>query len=156
MVVYRKALAEDVDGVAPVLLKNYNIKSKEEAKEVFLEELSIYNYIVAEDDGKIVGIACWRMHGLPKHSLAECARVAIMPKYKGKGVATELFGRIVRDADRFYKTHNSKLRKIYAYMHSSNKKAQEFFSSLGLIQEAILKDHYYKGEDEYIYSMFMD
>lgn len=156
MVVYRKALAEDVDAAAVVLLKNYNIKNLEEAKEVYLEELSIYNYLVADEDGKVVGVACWRMHGLPKHQLAECARVAILPKYKGGGVATELFGRVVRDADRFYKTHGSKLRKIYAYMHSSNKKAQEFFSGLGLIREAVLKDHYYKGEDEYIYSMFMD
>lgn len=156
MVNYRKASIEDADSAAGVLLKNYNIKNLEEAKEVYLEELSIYNYILAEDEGRIIGIACWRMHGLPKHQLAECSRVAILPKYKGTGVATELFGKVVRDADRFYKTHSSKLRKIYAYVHSSNKKAQEFFSGLGLIREAVLKDHFYKGEDEFIYSMFMD
>lgn len=156
MINYRKAETSDADGVAEVLLKNYNIKSLENAKSVFVEELSMYNYFVAEEDGKVIGIACWRVHGLSKHQLAEAGRVAILPEYKGKGIATALFQRIVQNADKFYKSHNTKLRKIYAYVHSSNKKAQEFYEKLGLIKEAVLKDHYYKGEDEFVYSMFMD
>lgn len=156
MVKYRKADAKDKDGVAVVLQKNYNLKSAKEANDVFAEELSRYNYIVAEDNGKIIGIACWRVHGLPKHQVAECGRVAVLPEYAGKGIATELFEEIVQDADKFYKTHGTKLRKIYVYVHSSNKKAQEFYLGLGLINEAVLKDHYYEGEDELVYSMFLD
>lgn len=156
MVKYRKADAADSEGIAVVLLKNYNIKNLKEAKGVFLEELGRYNYVVAEANGKIVGSACWRIHGLPKHRLAEAGRVAVLPECMGKGVATALFERIVQDADKFYKAHGAKLRKIYAYVHSSNKKAQEFYSKIGLIKEAVLKDHYYKGEDELVYSMFLD
>ncbi len=152
----RKADAKDADSAAVVLLKNYNIKNLDEAKKAFLEELSRYSYVVVEENGKIIGIACWRTHGLPKHQLAESGRVAVLPEQKGKGVATALFERIVQDADKFYKAHGTKLRKIYAYVHSSNKKAAEFYSGLGLIKEAVLKDHYYKGEDEFVYSMFLD
>jgi ribosomal protein S18 acetylase RimI-like enzyme len=153
---FRKADTKDAAGVAPILLKNYNIKGTDEAKKTFMEELARYEYLVAEFEGEIVGIATWRMHGVAKHQLAEVGRVAIMPEYRGKGVASELFGKIVQYADKFYKAKKKKLRKIYVYVHSSNKKAQEFYSNLGLIKEAVLKDHYYKGEDEFIYSMFLD
>ncbi len=156
MIDYRKAAAEDSDEAAKVLLKNYNMKDMGEAKSVFNEEFERYSYMVALDGKKVIGVGCWRMHGLPKHMLAESSRIAVLPEYRGKGVATELFGKVVRDADRFYKAHGSKLRKLYVYVHSSNKKAQEFYEKLGLVKEAELKDHYYKGEDEFIYSLFMD
>jgi RimJ/RimL family protein N-acetyltransferase len=156
MIKHRKAEASDAEQAAEVLVKNYNIKNKEEAKDVFIEELSMYNCIVALDKDKIIGIGCWRVHGLPKHQLAEVGRVATLPGYQGKGNTTAIFEKMVHNADRFYKSHKTKLRKIYAYVHSSNKKAQEFYEKLGLIKEAVLKDHYYEGEDEYVYSMFMD
>ncbi len=156
MVKYRKAEEKDKEGIPKVLLKNYNIKNLEEAKQIFMEDLSRYDYIVAEENGKIAGIGCWRVHGLPKHQVAEIGRVAVLPEKKGTGTATDIFSKVAQKADKFYKTHKSKLRKIYAYVHSSNKKAQEFYSGVGLIKEAVLKDHYYKGEDEFVYSMFLD
>ena len=155
-ITHRKAEASDAEEVAEVLVENYNIKDKEEAKRVFIEELGMYNYLVAIDGNKIIGIGCWRVHGLPKHALAEIGRVATLHSYQGKGNTTKILGKLVRDADKFYKSHNTKLRKVYAHVHSSNKKAQEFYERSGLIKEAVLKDHYYQGEDEYVYSMFMD
>ena len=152
----RQAEEKDSAEVVEVLVKNFNIKTKEEAKNVFLEELQRYTFVVAVEDGKIVGIASWRTHGLPKHMLAECGRVAVLPEYDKKGIKTDLFEWVVQDADKFYKSHKAKVRKIYAYVHSSNKRMQKFYENLGLIQEAVLKDHYYKGEDEYVYSMFFD
>ena len=156
MVEHRKADEKDKEGAAKVLLENYNIKNLEEAKQVFLEELSRYHYLVSMENGKIVGVACWRPHGLPKHQLAEVGRVAMLTSHTGKGMTTELFGKIVQEADKFYKAHKTKLRKVYVYVHSSNKKAQDFYAKSGLIKEAVLKDHYYKGEDEFVYSMFLD
>jgi len=152
----RQAEEKDAEEVADVILKNFNIKTKEEAKEVFAEELNRYTYVVAKEGGKIVGIACWRTHGLPKHQLAECGRVAVLPEHDKRGIKTQLFEWVVQDADKFYKSHNTKMRKIYAYVHSSNKRMQQFYERIGLIKEAVLKDHYYKGEDEFVYSMFFD
>lgn len=156
MAIYRKAEASDAAQAAKVLVENYNMKDMEEAKRVFLEEISRYHYLVAEEEGKVVGVACWRVHGLPKHQLAEVGRVARLQEYQGRGITTKLFRKLVQDADKFYKAHGTKLRKIYAYVHSTNKKAKMFYERLGLIKEAELKDHYYKGEDEFVYSMFMD
>jgi len=155
MVEYRKAEEKDAEKIAEIYTANYNIKTVEEAKTVFLEELSRYNYFIAEEDGKIVGISLWKAHGLPKHQVAEIGRVAVVAGKEGTGLATEVFGHLVQEADKFYKSHGTKLRKIYVYVHSSNKKAQTFYSGVGLIKEAELKDHYYEGEDEYVYSMFL-
>ena len=156
MVELRQAEEKDKKEAAEVLFKNFRIKTVQEAEQVFMEELKRYAMIVAVENSKIVGIASWRIHGLPKHQLAECGRVAVLPDHDLQGIKTQLFEKIVQDADKFYKSHGTKLRKIYVYVHSANKRMQNFYSKLGLIKEAELKDHYYKGEDESIYSMFMD
>lgn len=153
---YRRAKLSDYEQIAEVLLKNYNIKTLREAKQVAKNELELYNFFVAEDKGKITGIAGWKIHGLPKHKLAETVRVAVLPEYRGRGVARTLFKNIVQDAHKFYRTQGLKLRKIYAYAHSSNKLALKFFRRRGMIHEATLRDHYYKGENEYIFSMFFE
>ena len=154
---YRKATKKDEKGIADVLFENYNIKTRKEALRIIREEFERnFNYLVADKNGKIIGIVCWTMHGRPKHQLVHCARVALLPEYRGKGIARNLFKKMVQDADRFYKAQGQKMRKIYAYAHSSNKPAQNFYKRRGFILEAKLKDHYYKGEDEYIYSMFFE
>jgi len=156
MVEYRKADEKDEEQVAQILMKNYNIKTLEEAKEVFHEELNRFHCFVSIEDGKVIGFANWRLHGLPKHQVAKINRVALLQEKSGNGLTAELLGNIVQEIDKFYKSHNTKVRKIYVYVHSSNKKAQEFYEKSGLIKEAVLKDHFYKGEDEYVYSMFLD
>jgi len=154
---YRKATQKDLKGIAKVLLKNYHIKNIKEALSVANEEFGKdYHYVIAEDKDKVIGIACWTMHGRPKHELAHCARVAVLPEFRGKSVAKKLFEVMVQDADRFYKAHGYKMRKMYAYAHSSNKLAHRFYRNRGFIHEATLKDHYYRGEDEYIYSIFFE
>lgn len=154
---YRKTTIKDKNAISKVLFENYNIKTEKEAQRIIKEEFERgYNYVVVEDKGKIVGVACWAIHGRPKHRLVHCARVAVLPEYRGKGVAKKLFEKMVQDADKFYKSQGYKMRKMYAYTHSSNKLAQKFYKNRGFILEAKLKDHYYKGEDEYIYSMFFE
>lgn len=154
---YRKADLKDAEGIANVLKNSYNIKTIEEGKRVFLDEINKkITYFVAEDNGKIIGIATWLIHGLPKHQLAELDRIAVLPEQRGKGVAQELFRYLIQDIDKFYKAQNSKLRKLYLMTHSSNARAQAFYKKLGFMHEATLKDHYYKGEDEFVFSMFFE
>src|SRR3989339_483189 len=102
---FRKATAKDAIGIATVLKESYNIKSIKEGVNIFKEEiLKRYNYIVA-DDGRIVGIVTWQMHGLPKHELCELDRIAVLKEYRGKGVAQALFKALIKDADSEYKKH---------------------------------------------------
>lgn len=151
----RKATIQDKEGIAKVLKESYNIKTLEEGAEVFEQErIKGHNYIVAEENGKIVGLVTWTIHDLPKHELAELNRIAVLPEMRGKGAAQQLFNALIEDAKKFYSSKGHRLRKLYLLTHASNKRAQTFYEKLGFKHETTLKEHYYKGEDEYMYSMF--
>ena len=154
---FRKATLKDAEGIANVLKQSYNIKDLKEGIDVFKNETKkLHNYIVAEHNKKVIGIVTWAMHGLPKHQLCELDRIAVLPEYRGKGIAKELFNALVNDAKSFYKKNNSKLRKLYLLTHHDNVRAHNLYEKLGLKHETTLKEHYYKGKDELVYSMFFD
>ena len=151
----RKATIKDAKGIANVLVQSYNIKDLSEGLNVFKSEAEKnHNYIVAEEKGKIIGIVTWLMHGLPKHQLCELDRIAVLPEYRGKGVSRKLFEALIKHAKSFYKKNRSKLRKMYLLTHADNARAHKFYEKLGFKHETTLREHYYKGKDEYVYSMF--
>jgi ribosomal-protein-alanine N-acetyltransferase len=152
---FRKAKKSDEKGIAHVLMKSYNINSLKEGIDAFRAEMKKgHNFVVAVENGKIIGIASWVSHGLPKHQLAELDRIAVLPEYRGKGVSDKLFRFLLEDVKNFYISKKSKLRKFFVLTHADNKRAQEFYKRVGFRFEAKLKDHYYKDKDEYVMSMF--
>jgi ribosomal protein S18 acetylase RimI-like enzyme len=145
----------DAKGVANVLVNSYNVKSIEEGIEVFKSETAKQQrYIVVEEKGKIIGLATWIMHGLPKHQLAELDRIAVLPDYRGHGIARPLFEALLKDCKEFYKKNKSRLRKMYILTHYDNVRAHRFYQKLGFAHETTLKQHYYANKDEFVYSRF--
>ena len=156
MASFRKARIGDAEGIAKVLMENYRIDSEEEAISTFKKEFAKgHNFLVAIDKDKIVGIASWMRHGMLKHQLAWMNRFASL-KDTPFEIGEELFSKIVQDADHTFKDNGSKLRKIFVFCHTSNKNMKTFYEKIGLVNEAVLKDHFYKGEEEIIYSMFFE
>ncbi len=152
----RKAAQEDAKEIGTVLKESYNIDTVEEGSSVFLSELKKeIHYIVAEEDEKIIGLATWYMHGLTKHGLAELDRIAVLPDFRGKGVSKVLFDALLSDAKKVYEGDGKKLRKLYLLTHASNDRAHAFYEKLGMKHETTLKNHYYKDEDEWVYSIFV-
>jgi len=152
---FRKATGKDAIGIGTVLKECYNISTIKEGVSVFKEEIAKrYNFIVADDDGRIAGITTWQMHGLPKHGLAELDRIGVLPDYRGKGVASRLFKALIKDANSEYSKKGSKLRKLYILCHANNKRAHAFYKKMGMKHETTLKKHYYKGKDEWVFSRF--
>ena len=138
-----------------MLVNSYNVRDIKEGIGVFKNESAKMNhYIVAEDKGKIIGIATWLMHGLPKHQLVELDRIAVLQEYRGKGVARLLFEALLRDSKSFFKKNKSRLRKMYILTHYDNIRAHRFYEKLGFAHETTLKSHYYENKDEYVYSRF--
>lgn len=153
----RKAKQEDAEQIAKVLISAYNIKTIEEAIEIFKKETKKeYHYIVAEENNKIIGFVTWQLHGLPKHQLAELDRIAVLPEFRGKRISNQLFNALIEDANKEYKKHGYKLRKLYILTHADNKRAQEFYKKMGCKHEATLKNHYYKDKDEFVFSMYFN
>tara|TARA_B100002003_G_C13953543_1_gene462232 strand:- start:4 stop:471 length:468 start_codon:yes stop_codon:yes gene_type:complete len=151
----RNAQEQDAAQIAAVLEDAYNIDSIQEGITIFKKEQTKgYHYLVAEEDNKIVGITTWQMHGLPKHQLAELDRIAVLKTHQGKGLGKQLFDALLKEASKEYEKHNQKLRKLYLLTHADNEQAQTFYKKLGMQQEAILKNHFYEGKDEFIFNIF--
>jgi len=153
----RAARLSDAAGVACVLHACYNIADDAEGAKVFRSETrKAIHYLVAEEGGAILGLTTWLVHGLPKHQLAELDRIAVLPEWRGKDVARRLFDALVQDAQAFYRRHGFSLRKLFLLTHDDNARAHAFYEKMGFKRETTLKDHYYKGKDEQVYSMFFD
>lgn len=153
----RKAALKDAKQIAQVLVSSYNLNSIEEGITVFNDEIKKnYHYLVSDEDSKIIGIVTWQMHGLPKHQLCELDRIAVLPEFRGKGIAERLFNALIEDANKEYKKFGYKLRKLYILTHADNERAQAFYKRMGCMHESTLKSHFYKDKDEFVFSMFFD
>ncbi len=151
----RKAKALDTKGIAHVLLQSYNIKNEKEGIAVFKEETRKgHRYLVAVDGKKILGIVTWLPHGLPKHGLCELDRIAVLPEWRGKGISGKLRDAMIDDAKKWYRKNKFVLRKLYLLTHEDNERARKFYEKMGFKHETTLKNHYYQGKNECVYSMF--
>jgi len=101
--------------------------------------------LTAKRKGKVVGFVTLKQIGKPKHRLIELTRIEVDKKSRQQGIATELFQRMLKKI---------KFRKLFLTTHTSNYSAREFYRSMGMRSEAVLKNHYYQGENECVYSLF--
>ena len=154
-IVIKEATHDDKSQIAKVLLDFYNMSDFDEAINAFLSELEKdFHYIVAVENGKIIGLVTWLMHGLPKHGLVELDRICILSASRGKGVGIMLVDRLVDNARKWYNKLDEDIRKLYLLTHEDNKNAHAFYEKIGFEHETTLKDHYYDNKDERVYSMF--
>jgi ribosomal protein S18 acetylase RimI-like enzyme len=153
---YREAKPKDATKVAKLLVECFNIPSVKEGKETFLRERKKDIFIIAEENGKFQGFVSWDMHGVPRHQLARIERICILAGTNRNEVAEGLLTAAIQDADKHFKKKRLKLRKMYTMVHSSNIKLRNFYKKMGFVEEAMLKDHYYKGVDDFILSIFFE
>ena len=154
-IVLRVASYDDKEQISKVLLDFYNMNDRDEAIKSFISELDKdFHYLVAEENGKIIGLVTWLMHGLPKHGLFELDRICILSDARGKGAGRKLVDRLINDAREWYDKEGGNIRKLYLLTHEDNKNAHAFYEKVGFIHDTTLKDHYYKNQDERVYVMF--
>ena len=152
---YRRATLRDANQISSVLMDFYNMKDANEATEAFISEMEKdFHYIVAIQDDVIIGLVTWLPHGLPKHGLFELDRICLLSETRGKGVGRDLVNELIIDADKWYKSNGESIRKLYLLTHEDNSNAHAFYEKVGFVHETTLKDHYYKRQNERVYSKF--
>ena len=152
---YRRATLRDANQISSVLMDFYNMKDANEATEAFISEMEKdFHYIVAIQDDVIIGLVTWLSHGLPKHGLFELDRICLLSETRGKGVGRDLVNELIIDADKWYKSNGESIRKLYLLTHEDNSDAHAFYEKVGFVHETTLKDHYYKRQNERVYSKF--
>ena len=154
-VTIRLGTAADTEQAARVLRAAYNMGDPAEAQAAYRREIEMgHRYLVAEAAGAIVGVSSWYLHGVPHHGLAELDRIAVLPKYRMNGAGSELFHSLVADAQQFYAQHGERLRKLFLMTHDDNHAAHALYRKVGMEKEVVLKDHYYDGRAEAVFSIF--
>ena len=154
---YRRATLKDANQISSVLIDFYNMKDANEASEAFISEMEKdFHYIVALQDDVIIGLVTWLPHGLPKHGLFELDRICLLSEARGKGVGKDLINELITDADKWYKSMGENIRKLYLLTHEDNVDAHIFYEKVGFDHETTLKDHYYKNQNERLYSKFFN
>lgn len=153
----RQASSKDHKGISELLFQLMTIDSAKEAKKIFLDELNNgIRYIIAEEDGKVIGLAAWLMHGRPKHGLAELTHIVVSKYTRGKGVGRKLFHNLIEELKKHFEKNDSRLRKLFLLTRAANSRAYLFYEKLGLKLESTLRGHFYNEHDEYFYSMFFE
>ena len=156
-IIFRKAVDKDSDEIAGVLLDFYNMNNTEEAISTFETEFNKdYQYIVAIENNKIIGLVTWVMHGLSKHGLFELDRICLLSRSRGKGIGKKLIDVLINDARDWYESNGAVIRKLYLLTHENNTSAHIFYEKVGFMHETTLKDHYYKNIDERVYTIFFN
>jgi len=113
--------------------------------EMFFKDMKESNrlYLVAKDGEKIIGFisASYFMEN------ADILRVAVLPEYQGKDVATELM------AELFDGLKKLLVKKIMLEVNKANDKAQGLYEKVGFKEISNRKNYYGKGQDGLIYSV---
>jgi len=154
-IIIRKAKNTDASEIAAVLLDFYNMDDAAEAVHSFESEKNKdYNYIVALENEKIIGLITWLIHGLPKHGLFELDRICLLSESRGRGVGKKLVDALINDARTWFADQGTRIRKLYLLTHEDNTSAHIFYEKVGFTHETTLTGHYYDGKDERVYSLF--
>ena len=153
---FRAATYNDKNQIAKVLIDFYNMNDLNEAINAFTEELKKdFHYIVALENDEIIGLVSWLPHGLPKHGLFELDRICVLSRARGMGIGKKLIDELKNSAYKWYRKMKGNPRKLYLLTHENNTNAHIFYEQIGFTHETTLKDHYYKDQNERVYSMFL-
>jgi N-acetylglutamate synthase-like GNAT family acetyltransferase len=155
MISIRPATCADGPLVSNMLHQRYSFSSPAEAEHVYDQECTYQHYRIAEDGGRLVGLISWRPQGTLRHGVVELTRIVVSPDAPDRSFVKEmLFDQVIAESDYYYKRHGLKLRKIFSMIHADNLEIKEFFLNKGMQQEAILRNHFRRGTDELVFSLF--
>jgi ribosomal protein S18 acetylase RimI-like enzyme len=107
-------------------------------------------YLVAEQDGRIVGHAL--VESLELATTAHVVRltIAVHEGFQGKGIGTTLMRELIR-----WSTASPKVEKIELQVRSSNQRAIALYRSLGFIEEGRKTKRLKLGPNEYLDDVYM-
>ena len=138
----RRMTIQDVDGVHAIEQATFKKPWK---REDFVKEMTTNTcarYLVAEDEGKIVGFAgAWIVL-----DEAHITNIAVLSDYRGRGIGRDLTAGLLQYA--------ANLGVVYATLEvrRSNVIAQNLYKSLGFEYVGVRKRYYEdNGEDAFLY-----
>ncbi|MDP4153195.1 MAG: ribosomal protein S18-alanine N-acetyltransferase [Bacillota bacterium] len=94
-------------------------------------------YVVAEEEGNPIGYAGM----INVLGSGEIMSVAVLPEYRGRGIATKLLNALISHA------RDSEIEEMYLEVRSSNENAKKLYEKFGF-KETGLRQNYYENPRE--------
>lgn len=91
-------------------------------------------WFVAEEDGKVIGVAILNRHNNPRKSHVAFITIIVDSKYHSKGIGTLLMKELINFSDNIIK-----LKRLELQVFADNKKAINLYKKFGFIKEGIQK-----------------
>ena len=152
----RKTTEKDADMMGKFMENCYKTTHLGQGREVYLHEYKRgHQFFVLEVDSQPKGIGSWTLRGLPHRKVIRINRLGVSKK-EDIAYAKPLFRALAEDADQYLKSKGFKLRKVFQLVHSNDQPMIDILESLGLEREAVIKEHFWKGINEFVYSMFLE
>ena len=141
-IVYRRMTLEDVPQVHEIELKTFHTPWSYQS---FVDEMTTNKcarYIVAEEDGKILGYAgAWLIF-----DEGHITNIAVDEAYRGRGVGAGVTKALMQYAA------NMGVQYMTLEVRRSNTVAQNLYKKMGFIELGVRKRYYEdNGEDAYLY-----
>jgi GNAT superfamily N-acetyltransferase len=106
------------------------------------------------DDDKPIASATWFTTG--NDGVVQLLNIRVVPEFQRKGVGTSLFKQLQREADRFMRTRNLRLRRIFCNAEQKTHiVARGFFTKLGFHHVQTLSNTL-RNEDILVYLLGCD
>ena len=134
----RKMVIEDIPSVILADEKSFGEAWNDG---MFIDEIKkdYADYFVAEENDEIIGYGgIWSIY-----ETAELMRIAVVPEFRGRGIAKEIMKAILECAS------SRGCERMMLEVRQSNVSAQELYKKFGFCQISIRKG-YYDGEDAVI------
>lgn len=150
--------ADDVDAIGRLVAATgqFNREEIAVAEELVGERLakgpaSGYEFLVAEQDGQIVGYACYgRIAGtLASYDLYW---IAVAPEHQRRGIGRQL----LREVERRVAAEGGGRIYVDTSGRPQYTATRAFYRRQGFVQEAVLRDFYAPGDDKTIFVKLLD
>jgi ribosomal protein S18 acetylase RimI-like enzyme len=149
----RQAKKEDLKGFIEILkevfpVHNIFTKSEEEVLKYWeTVKAEPDDFIVAVEDGKIVGGCLVLMRSFDGHTIARIKHLAVAKDHQAEGTGRAL----IEKAEEMIGT-----AKIEIHIAEGEKIVIPFYKKMGYKEEGVLSDHFRKGENCYVMGKYVE
>ena len=146
----KKAKIIDSDKIKLFLQKNFKIHNLKFNNKYIKNSFNEGIWFLSKINEKIIGIIFLKI--IKQDKRGELKHLLIEENYRGKGIGKALFNETIKFA------RKNRLRKVTGFVASSIpiRSLRKVVKSLNFKLEGILRDHYRKNEDVYVYSLLIE
>ncbi len=147
MIIIEPAQADDRQGILAVIaqIDMFNQEEKDTVRELWDE--GSYHFLVARQDGQVIGFTCFAERGLTQGAY-DLYWIAVAPSVQRQGVGEALMWATESEV----RKRGGRLILVETSGTEAYAATRAFYEAIGYQREAVIRDFYRLGDDLVIYA----